>query len=575
MIKIIKIAKQISKNSRSGLYLFFFFTTIATILEIFSIGIILPLIQSLMNGNENFSLIIKETKYFELPTTNVFYIFVFLFIIKNIYLVFYYWWISKFTWNIYSISSKYLLKKYLSNSFVFFKKNEASQLVQNVFIETKNFTATFSSLLIIIFESFVLVSIVFLLFSIEFKITMLTLFIFFIIMLAYHKLFSKTFNKWGSQRRESSTQALKTLNEIFSGIKTIKIFNVEKTFNKMFANYINRFSSVVTKQSAFANYPKIVLEMSAITIIFSSLIIINNSNLDLESIIPFFGVFIAGAFRLLPSVNKLMMSFNNISFHKTSINMMIKEYDKSEITIDKTIYKNIIFEKEIKIEDLSFSHNQKDVIYDKENITINKFDFIGIYGESGSGKTTLVDIIIGLYKPNKGKLIVDGKEISTSEEIQGWQKKIAYVPQSTFLFNGSIENNVSFEFNKDLIDTKKVVQSLESSQLEKFVNEKEKFNYIIDEGGGNLSVGEKQRIGIARALYKNPELIILDEPTSALDSDTAKNLIKFFGEFRKRRTLIIISHDLNTLQFCNKIYEIKQSEKGGNKIILKDSLNLN
>ena len=573
MIKIIKIAKQISKNSRSGLYLFFFFTTIATILEIFSIGIILPLIQSLMNGNENFSLIIKETKYFELPITNVFYIFVFLFIIKNIYLVFYYWWISKFTWNIYSISSKYLLKKYLSNSFVFFKKNEASQLVQNVFIETKNFTAAFSSLLIIIFESFVLVSIVFLLFSIEFKITMLTLFIFSIIMLAYHKLFSQTFNKWGSQRLESSTQALKTSNEIFSGIKTIKIFNVEKVFNKMFANYINRFSSVATKHSAFINYPKIVLEMIAITIIFSSLIIINNSNLDLESIIPFFGVFIAGAFRLLPSVNKLMMSFNNISFHKTSINMMIKEYDKTEITIDKTIYKNIMFEKEIKIEDLSFSHNQKDVIYDKENITINKFDFIGIYGESGSGKTTLVDIIIGLYKPNKGKLIVDGKEISTSEEIKGWQKKIAYVPQSTFLFNGSIENNVSFEFNKDLIDTKKVVQSLESSQLEKFVNEKEKFNYIIDEGGGNLSVGEKQRIGIARALYKNPELIILDEPTSALDSDTAKNLIKFFGELRKRRTLIIISHDLNTLKFCNKIYEIKQSEKGKNKIILKDGLN--
>ena len=573
MIQILKIAKQISNNSRSALYLFFFFTTVATILEVFSIGIILPLIQSLMNGNENFSLIIKETKYFELPITNVFYIFVLLFVIKNIYLVFYYWWISKFTWNIYSISSKYLLKKYLSNNFVFFKKNDPSQLVQNVFLETKNFTATFSSLLVIIFESFVLVSIVFLLFSIQFKITMLTLLIFSIIMLAYHKLFSQFLNKWGSQRHEFSTQSLKTLNEIFSGIKTIKIFNVEKTFNKMFANYINRFCSVATKHSAFINYPKIVLEMSAITIIFSSLILINNSNLDLKSIIPFFGVFIAGAFRLLPSVNKLMMSFNNISFHQTSINMMIKEYDKSETTIDKTILKNIIFEKEIKIEDLSFSHNQKDIIYDKENITINKFDFIGIYGESGSGKTTLVDIIIGLYKPNKGKLIVDGKEISTSEEIQSWQKKIAYVPQSTFLFNGSIENNVSFEFNKDLIDTKKVVQSLESSQLEKFANEQEKFNYIIDEGGGNLSVGEKQRIGIARALYKNPELIILDEPTSALDSDTAKNLIKFFGELRKRRTLIIISHDLNTLKFCNKIYEIKQSEKGKNKIILKDGLN--
>ena len=573
MIQIIKIATQLSRNSRSSLFLFFIFTAIATILEIFSIGIILPLIQSIMNGNDNFSLVIKEIKYFELPIKNIFFIFIFLFFIKNIYLVFYYWWISKFTWNIYSSSSKYLLKKYLSNNFYFFKKNDASQLVQNVYIETKNFTGTFSSVLTIIFEAFVLVSIVFLLFSIQFKITVVTLSIFSIIMLIYHKLFSQTLGRWGTQRVEFSTKSLQTLTEIFSGIKTIKIFNVEKTFNKMFANYITRFSSIATKHGAFINYPKIVLEMSAIIIIFSSLILINYSNFDLKSMIPFFGVFIAGAFRLLPSVNKLMQSFNNISFHKTSIDMMIKEYNKEEVKIDKTINKNTIFEKEIKIKDLTFSHNQKDVVYDKENITINKFDFIGIYGESGSGKTTLVDIIMGLYKPDKGELLVDGKEISTTEEIQSWQKKIAYVPQSTFLFNGSIKNNVSFEFSNELIDNKKILQSLLSSQLEKFANKPEKLNYIIDEGGGNLSVGEKQRIGIARALYKNPELIILDEPTSALDNNTAKNLIKFFGELRKKRTLIIISHDLNSLQFCNKIYEIKQSDKSTNKIILKDSLN--
>ena len=150
----------------------------------------MPLIQSIMNGNDNFSIVIKEIKYFELPIKNIFFIFIFLFFIKNIYLVFYYWWISKFTWNIYSSSSKYLLKKYLSNNFYFFKKNDASQLVQNVYIETKNFTGTFSSVLTIIFEAFVLVSIVFLLFSIQFKITVVTLSIFSIIMLIYHKLFS-------------------------------------------------------------------------------------------------------------------------------------------------------------------------------------------------------------------------------------------------------------------------------------------------------------------------------------------------------------------------------------------------
>ena len=152
-------------------------------------------------------------------------------------------------------------------------------------------------------------------------------------------------------------------------------------------------------------------------------------------------------------------------------------------------------------------------------------------------------------------------------------KKISYVPQSIFLFNGTIKNNVSFEFNEKLIDNKKVSKSLLSSQLKKFADKHEKMNYIIDEGGTNLSVGEKQRVGIARALYKDPELIILDEPTSALDNDTAKNFIKFLEEFKKNRTLIIISHDLNSLKFCNKIYEIKQDDINGNKIVLKSSLN--
>ena len=573
MIQIIKIASQLSENSRLGLFLFFVFTSIATILEIFSIGIILPLMQSVMSGDQNFNFVFKEIKYFEIPIQNIFLIFIFLFIIKNLYLVFYYWWISKYTWNIYSSSSRYLLKKYLANDFYFFKKNDISQLVQNVYIETKNFTGTFSSSLTIIFESLVLVSIIFILFSIQLKITLVTLFIFSIIMFAYHKLFSKTLGRWGSQRVEFGTKNLKALNEMFSGIKTIKIFNVEKTFSKIFSGYMKTFSSIAAKHGAFLNYPKIVLEMSAIIIIFFILIFINYSSLDLKSIIPFFGVFLAAAFRLLPSVNKLMQSFNNISFHRTSINMMISEFNKLEVKIDDTTSKNTIFQKEIRIKDLNFSHNQKDIIYEKENIKINKYDCIGIYGESGSGKTTLVDIIMGLYKPNKGELLVDDKKISTSEEIQSWQKKIAYVPQSIFLFNGSIKNNVSFEFNENLIDNNKVSQSLLSSQLEKFAHNQDKMNYTIDEGGGNLSIGEKQRIGIARALYKDPELIILDEPTSALDEKTAKNLIKFLGEFRKKRTLIIISHDLNSLQFCNKIYEIKQNEKNKNKIILKDSLN--
>jgi ABC-type multidrug transport system fused ATPase/permease subunit len=573
MIQVIKIVFKLSKNTKLNFFLFFIFTSIATILETFSIGIILPLTQSIMSSGQNYSFVLKSVKYFEIPIQNIFIIFIFLIILKNIYLVFYYWWISKFTWDIYSSSSIYLLRKYLSNDFFFFKKNDASKLVQNVYIETKNFIGTLQSSLTIIFETLVLISIIFLLIFIQFKTTLLTLFIFASLMFLYHKLFSKILTEWGTKRAEFSTNSLKILNEIFTGIKTIKIFSIEQTFTAIFSGYIKTFSSVATKHSAFMSYPKIVIELSAIIILAAILIFTYYSTTELKNMIPYFGVFAFAAFRLFPSVNKLMISFSNISFYRSSIDIMAKECNKFDIKINNVTEENILFQKEIKIKNLTFSHNQKDIIYKNENITIEKFDCVGIYGKSGSGKTTLVDIIMGLYKPDKGELLVDNKKINSISEIKSWQKKISYVPQSIFLFNGSIKNNISFEFNDKLIDSKKVSQSLISAQLKKFTDQPEKIDYIIDEGGGNLSAGEKQRVGIARALYKDPELIILDEPTSALDNDTAKNLIKFLEEFKKNKTLIIISHDLNSLRFCNKIYEIKQSDKSENKIVLKDSVN--
>ena len=173
-------------------------------------------------------------------------------------------------------------------------------------------------------------------------------------MILYHKLFSGKLGKWGSERLKFSTKSLKTLNEIFGGIKTIKIFNVEKIFSNIFSKNIITFSSVATKHGAFTNYPKITLEMSAILIIFSTLILINYSELDMNNVVPIFGLFIAAAFRLLPSVNKLMQGFNNISFHQPSIIMMENEYKKLEKKIDNIINEDTVFEKEIKLRDLNF-----------------------------------------------------------------------------------------------------------------------------------------------------------------------------------------------------------------------------
>ena len=222
------------------------------------------------------------------------------------------------------------------------------------------------------------------------------------------------------------------------------------------------------------------------------------------------------------------------------------------------------FKDKIRINKINFSYQTNKAVLKDINIEIKKNTKVGIIGPSGSGKSTLLDLITGLHSPDKGAIFCDNIDIDTNKP--GWQKKLGYVPQTIYLLDDSIKNNIAFGIEEEKINNTKVFESLEKSQLTEFINSlPEKENTIIGNNGIRLSGGQRQRIGIARALYSNPEIIILDEATSSLDMENEKKIMDDIDKFSKNKTIIIITHRLNSVFNCETIYVLNNGsivEKG-------------
>jgi ATP-binding cassette subfamily B protein len=239
-------------------------------------------------------------------------------------------------------------------------------------------------------------------------------------------------------------------------------------------------------------------------------------------------------------------------YGQKSIDIFDKELQTTQESVKNEVIK---FNKKIELEDVYFSH-QKELVLKSISLTINKGDKIALVGESGSGKSTLVDLIIGLYQPNQGKVKVDGILINESN-VQNWRSQVGYIPQQVYLFDGTIAENICFGRKLNRILLKKV---LKQADIFDFLQTKRGSETLVGEGGVQLSGGQKQRVAIARALYGEPEILVLDEATSALDSETEKKIMNNVYRISQDKTLIVIAHRLSTIKDCNKIYKVNSGE---------------
>jgi ATP-binding cassette, subfamily B, bacterial PglK len=350
------------------------------------------------------------------------------------------------------------------------------------------------------------------------------------------------------------------LQESLGGIRDVVLDRLQYFFINKYRPIDKELRVAMGDNIYHGGSPKYIMETIGIVVIAGISIYLTLTLDDTSQVIPILGAIALTAQRILPTMQQMFRAWANIMGHKSEIDYIVSVLNKPLENIDSC--SDVLFNKRIELKGISYSYNNREnlaITLNDVNLVIDKGDVIGIIGETGVGKSTLVDIIMGLLTNIKGKIIVDGIDISQAN-ISSWRSKIAHVPQEIFLKDDTIAANIVFGANINSAIESKVDKAIEYAQLSDFVSSvKGGVNYKVGERGINLSGGQKQRIGIARAIYKNVGLMVLDEATSALDTKTERDIVNMLGQLEKSMTIIIIAHRLTTLKHCNHIYKLSKN----------------
>jgi ATP-binding cassette subfamily C protein len=278
--------------------------------------------------------------------------------------------------------------------------------------------------------------------------------------------------------------------------------------------------------------------------------------------------------QLLPSLNRLMTAFTSIKYSLPALNVIAQEltdttFPSSTLSVNLKVRKSPLFQNELLLENICFTYPVGTIALQDISLSIKKGQSIAFVGPSGSGKTTLADIILGLLKPQSGKILIDGLGL-TDENLNAWHQHLGYIPQSIYLYDCTIKENIAFGVPYEEVPEEKVWKALNMASLKTFVEGlTEKLETQVGENGVRLSGGQRQRIGIARALYRDPDVLVMDEATAALDNQTEKEVTQAIGAAVENRTVITIAHRLSTIKNCTVIYVLDQG-----KVVAKGSYNM-
>ena len=558
--KVLLLLSPLQKVKASVLAFLMFFSSI---MEVFNLGLLIVIMNFFLESedkNEN-SLIYGFLNNFVSDKENslllILLIFFTIFFLKIILLIYLSWLEAGFIARFKERLSNNIFKNFLSRNVHQVLKKNSSEYLRNFTTEIDLTTRFYYSTLKIILDIILAITLFIFLTFFDLLTSVSTIVVLTILSLTYYLIVKNFISKWGKKRLYSQKKKVQFVNESFSAIKYIKILSREKYFSNRFK--IQNFSLFkINFNMGFINaLPKFVLEFFLFISILSILIILLLNNYEYQEIVKIVSIYIVVSIRLIPSVNRILTNIQSIKYTYPAFKNI---FDETQIkTAPENInVKKFFFNKEISINIKKFNYNLQSKFFLKNiKFKINKKEKIGIIGPSGCGKSTLIDIICGFMKINNGDVFVDKKSIYNN--LNGWQKQIGYIPQQIVILNDSLRNNILFGLdNKNYNDSKlryilkKVNLKYFYKQLPNGLNEK------ISEEGLNISGGEVQRIGIARALVNNPEIIFLDEATSALDTFTENKILKEINSLKK--TVIFVSHRITALRYCDKIYRIEKGQ---------------
>ena len=556
MIK--KLKSLLTKRDKQLLMGLFFFSILISLIETIGISIIMPFIAlatdfTLIHSNEYYQYIYKLFE-FEKDVSFVIafgVILIFFYIFRSAINLLYFYALNRFAQGRYHLLAYRLFEKYMGLSYRDYITKNSSSLTKAIVTEASNLTHLISAFLFMLSEVFVVIFVYALMLYVNYKITLLLTVILVLNAILMLKTVSIKIKKAGRVRAELQEKFYEIVNRSFGNFKLIKLQSNSQDILDNFGKSSFGFAKANITNATLAQVPRLFLEAVGFgLIVFIITYLVWKYENNISAALALISMFVLALYRLMPSINRIMSSYNQILFLYKSLDIVHNDLMYDSETLGE---KSVSFVKEIKIKNLSFEYDDGKPILTDINLSINKGSKIAFVGESGSGKSTLVDIIIGLYKPKKGTISSDNILLEDSN-IKSWRSKVGYIPQSVYLFDGTVGQNVAFGLEYDV---KRVDEVLKKAKIYDFLATKEGQSTLVGEGGVMLSGGQKQRIAIARALYAEPEILVLDEATSALDDETERQIMDEIYEISEDKTLIIIAHRLSTIDRCDVVYRLE------------------
>tara|TARA_Y100000816_G_scaffold292182_1_gene286260 strand:+ start:1194 stop:2927 length:1734 start_codon:yes stop_codon:yes gene_type:complete len=482
-----------------------------------------------------------------------------IFFIKNIYYFYIILVKSRFIKKVKIDLIDKLYNSYINKEYIFHVNNNPSKLVKNLNTEINRTVSSVSSLLSIFLE-ILLTFLIFLVIFLSNPVISISAVIFLsLISLVYYFVIKEYSVKWGKNISKYFGIFFKNLSETFGAIREIKLSNKLENYKNIVMKNVNEMEQMNLNQTILNSTPRIILEVIAVSsIVLIAMIMIyfdenNNSNLALLSFVAISSI------RLVPSITTISKSFNDMNYLNSSLDIIyndITNKTNADLYYVDRKEKKLNFKNKLSIQNLSFGYDKSNVILNNINLKIDKGSKVSISGQSGSGKTTLVNLITGLLKPDKGKILIDDLDIIN--DLSTFQSKIGYVAQDTYLLDDTIRENLTFLVNdKTTVSEHEIWDILKLVKLDKFLDTCQNgLDTIIGDRAVRVSGGQKQRISLARTLLIKPEILILDEATSALDFENEELILDEIMKLYANKTIILITHRKNSLKYCDKNYSL-------------------
>lgn len=548
---------------------------IAALFETVGIGLIVPFVGIVTNPDviQEHASILYIYELFNFQSTTSFIIFsvvllLTLFVLKNLYLLLFNYAQFRVILNQQVKLSRDLFKEYLIKPYTFHLQRNTADLLRNV---NEEVSKVFQGIVISGFQLFtellVIICILVLLLVTAPVATMVasillggSVFLFFAIL-------RKKISFLGKEQQMVNGTMIKWVNQGLGASKEVKVSGRENFFINAYTGESQIKANNSRYMKMLEQVPRLFIETLLVSIVLITMLIVVYQGTSTTQLVSTMALFAMAAFRLMPSITRVVALITTIRFSQPALTVVYDDLfmnnDKST-TINRRNEVEVVannkgektFIDSLKLNEVFFRYpDQKDFSVQDVSLTIPIGQSVAFIGESGAGKTTLVDIILGLFRPERGSVLVDGKDLYDQKPL--WQQKIGYIPQSIFLSDDSIRGNVAFGIDNEQIDDKEVWRALDQAQLKEFVEAlPDQLETTVGERGVRLSGGQRQRIGIARALYHNPEILFMDEATSALDNETEKEIMKAIDGLKGEKTLIIIAHRLSTIENCDIVFKI-------------------